>query len=316
MNYALISKMKIKFFIKAFVSLLILFVLFTSIDVEKLGDVIVNADVMILVVALGIVLSIRFVMAYRWQIVLRLYSVYPRFWNLLSIVFISNSVGHLLPGGIGVDVVRSYQLSKQEGVVAGIVASVFVDRVVGLLSMLLVAFFAAFLGFLFNDLSWIYLVSTGGGLIAFFAMYSLRKVLARAQYGGLVTKGPLKFALSAFDKLVKSLSDVKLPTKVVLKLLLLSILVQMIRVLVFFLVFLALDVQLEFTLLMVFIPLLFIVMLMPVSIGGLGVREGALFLFLNPYGVSIEACTAAGLLFHLLQIISLLPGVLLYFFKK
>jgi len=308
--------MNIKFCIKVFVSLLILFVLFASIDAEKLGDVIVNADVAILIMALGFVLSIRFVMAYRWQIVLRLYEVFSKYWNLLSIVFISNSVGHLLPGGIGVDVVRSYQLSKQEGVVAGIVASVFVDRIVGLLSMLLVAFIAALSGFLFNDLSLIYAVFTGGGVVLFFAMYSLRSVLAGIQYDRLIAKGPLKFACGAFGKFVKSLSDVSLPNKVVLKLLLLSILVQMIRVLVFFLVFLALDVQLEFTLLMVFIPLLFIVMLMPVSIGGLGVREGALFLFLNPYGVSIEICTAAGLLFHLLQIISLLPGVLLYFLKK
>lgn len=308
--------MNIKFFIKAAVSLLILFVLFASIDVEKLGDVIVNADVAILMAALGFVLSIRFVMAYRWQIVLRLYGVFSKYWNLLSIVFISNSVGHLLPGGIGVDVVRSYQLSKQEGVVAGIVASVFIDRVVGLLSMLLVAFVAALLGFLFNDLSLIYAVLTGGGIVAFFAMYSLRSVLAGIQYDRFISKGPLKIACGAFGKFVKSLSDVSLPNKIVLKLLILSTLVQMIRVLVFFLVFLALDVQLEFTLLMVFIPLLFIVMLMPVSIGGLGVREGALFLFLNPYGVSIEVCTAAGLLFHLLQIISLLPGVLLYFLRK
>ncbi len=301
--------------IKVAISLGILYVLFESVELDVLGDAFINVNLSLLVVALCFVLSIRFIMTFRWQIVLRLYKLFPKFFNLLSIVFISNSIGHLLPGG-GIDVIRSYQLSKEEGVVAEVAASVFVDRVVGLLSMLLIAFFASIIGFLLSETPILYLFITSAALIIFLAIYSLRKRLAAIKYDSLVSAGSLKFVFSAFNKFVISLSNAPLPRAAVLKLLALSMAVQLVRIIVFFIIFAALGVQVDGLLFMLFIPLLFIIMLMPISVGGLGVREGALYLFFNPYGVSLEDCTAAGLLFHLLQIISLLPGLLLFLLKK
>lgn len=301
--------------LKIAISLGILYILFESIEPDALGDAFVNVNLSLLVAALFFVLSIRVIMAFRWQIVLKLYGLFPKFFNLLSIVFISNSIGHLLPGG-GIDVIRTYQLSKEEGVVADVAASVFVDRIVGLLSMLLIAFFASITGFLFSEVSILYIFVTSAVLIVFLATYSLRTKLAAIKYDALVSSGPFKFVFSAFSKFVTSLSNVPLPKPIVLQLLTLSMAVQLVRIVIFFIIFAALGVHVEWLLFMVFIPLLFIIMLMPVSIGGLGVREGALYLFFNPYGVSLEACTAAGLLFHLLQIISLLPGLFLFLLKK
>jgi len=301
--------------LKVAISLGILYVLFESVELDVLGDAFANVNLSLLIVALCFVLSIRFIMTFRWQIVLKLYHIFPRFLNLLSIVFISNSVGHLLPGG-GIDVIRSYQLSKEEGVVANVVASVFVDRVVGLLSMLLIAFLSSIVGVLLNEISIFYIFITSAVFIVFLVIYSLRKKLAAIKYDSFVSAGPFKFIFSAFSKFITSLSNVPLPTNTIFKLLALSMLVQLVRIAVFFIIFAALGVHVEWLLFMVFIPLLFIIMLMPISIGGLGVREGALYLFFNPYGVSLEDCTAAGLLFHLLQIISLLPGLLLFLLKK
>lgn len=303
------------FLFKISISLGILYFLFESVELDVLGDAFVNVNFLFLTAALCFVLSIRFIMAFRWQLVLKLFNIFPKFLNLLSIVFISNSLGHLLPGG-GIDVIRSYQLSKEEGVVAKVAASVFVDRVVGLLSMMLIALFASIAGFLFNEVSILYIFVTSGLLILFLVTYSLRRKLAAIKYDTLVSAGPLKFVFSAFIKFVQSLRNARFPRNIVLKLLALSMAVQLIRIAIFFIVFAALGVHVEWLLFMVFIPLLFIIMLMPISIGGLGVREGVLYLFFNPYGASLEVCTAAGLLFHLLQIISLLPGLFLFLLKK
>ncbi len=303
--------------IKLFVSLGILTILFKSIDIASLGEVMVNVDVVFLSIALAFVLSIRFVMAYRWQVVLSAYRIFPKFLKLLSIVFISNSVGQLLPGGIGVDVVRSYQLSKEEGVGTQIAASVFLDRVVGLFSMLLIAFVASVFGAVLNTVAPIYALVSAGLLTGFLILYLLRNKLTGLDYAHIkILQGKLKVFVVVLGRFVASLRAVHLPKVAIFKLLLLSVAVQFIRIMIFFTLFLALDVRPAFLLFVVFVPLLFIVMLMPVSIGGLGVREGALYLFFKQSGVSLETCTAAGLSFHFLQLISLLPGVFLYLLKK
>ncbi|NOY83681.1 MAG: flippase-like domain-containing protein [Nitrospirae bacterium] len=301
---------------KLFVSLGILTVLLTSIDLVSLGKVMLNADPVFLSIALVFVLSIRFVMAYRWQVVLHLYRIFPKFLNLLSIVFISNSVGQLLPGGIGVDVVRSYQLSKEEGVATEIAASVFLDRVIGLFSMLLIAFISSVVGAALNTVAPIYAFVSAGSLTGFLVLYSLRNKLTDLGYTQIKVQGRLKVIVVALSRFIESLGAVRLPKVALFKLLLLSVSVQFIRIVIFFTIFLSLGVHAEFLLFMVFVPLLFIVMLMPVSIGGLGIREGALYLFFKESGVSLETCTAAGLSFHFLQLISLLPGVFLYLLKK
>lgn len=308
--------MKKKPMIKLFVSLGVLVVLFQSIDIASLAEVMMNVDFVFLSVALSFVLSIRFVMAYRWQVVLHFYRIFPKFLKLLSIIFISNSVGQLLPGGIGVDVVRSYQLSKDEGVATEIAASVFLDRVIGLFSMLLIAFVASVFGAGLNTVVPIYAVVSAGLLMGFLALYLLRNKFSGINNAQIKVQGRLKPLVTILTRFVQSLSAVRLPKTALIKLFLLSVSVQFIRIMIFFTVFLALGVRLEFLLFIIFVPLLFIVMLMPVSIGGLGVREGALYLFFKQSGVSLEACTAAGLSFHFLQLISLLPGVFLYLLKK
>ncbi len=302
--------------IKLFVSLGILTLLLASIDITSLGKVMLNVDPLFLSIALVFVLSIRFVMAYRWKVVLHFYRIFPKFLNLLSIVFMSNSVGQLLPGGIGVDVVRSYQLSKEEGLATEIAASVFLDRVIGLFSMLLIAFISSVFGAVLNSVPPIYALISAGLLVGFLVLYVLRNKLTDLGYTHIKRQGRLKGAVHALSRFVQSLGAVRLPKEAIFKLLLLSVSVQFIRIVIFFTIFLSLGVHPEFLLFMIFIPLLFIVMLMPVSIGGLGIREGALYLFFKQSGVSLETCTAAGLSFHFLQLISLLPGVFLYLLKK
>ncbi len=302
--------------IKLFVSLGILTVLLTSVDIISLGKVMLNVDPVFLSIALVFVLSIRFVMAYRWKVVLHFYRIFPKFLNLLSIVFISNSVGQLLPGGIGVDVVRSYQLSKEEGVATEIAASVFLDRVIGLFSMLLIAFISSVVGAASNTVAPIYALVSAGLLTGFLVLYVLRNKLTDLGYTQIKAQGRLKVIVVVLRRFVKTLGAVHLPRVALFKLLLLSVSVQFIRIVIFFTIFLSLGVHPEFLLFMIFVPLLFIVMLMPISIGGLGIREGALYLFFKQSGVSLETCTAAGLSFHFLQLISLLPGVGLYLLKK
>ena len=62
------------------------------------------------------------------------------------------------------------------------------------------------------------------------------------------------------------------------------------------------------TALLAFFPAVLIAQVLPVSISGLGVREGAFVLFLHPLGVADEQAIALGLLLYLLNLAVSLLG--------
>ncbi len=67
---------------------------------------------------------------------------------------------------------------------------------------------------------------------------------------------------------------------------------------------------------LLFVPIVLFVMMIPISIGGLGVREGTLALLFSAVGVAPVYSVPAGLLWHALQIAALLPGLLLFTFRR
>ena len=56
-------------------------------------------------------------------------------------------------------------------------------------------------------------------------------------------------------------------------------------------------------------PLLFLVMLVPFTVNGLGVREAFFVSFLGKLGVSADAAFACGFLFFVMTILLALPGL-------
>ena len=58
-------------------------------------------------------------------------------------------------------------------------------------------------------------------------------------------------------------------------------------------------------------PLLFLVMLVPFTINGLGVREAFFVSFLGKLGVSADAAFAVGFIFFLMTLLLALPGLVI-----
>jgi len=58
----------------------------------------------------------------------------------------------------------------------------------------------------------------------------------------------------------------------------------------------------------VYIPVVVIVIIAPISIGGLGVREGVLLALFLPLGADAERLVLVGLTGMLIELVSALPG--------
>jgi uncharacterized membrane protein YbhN (UPF0104 family) len=100
-----------------------------------------QASIAPLLVAVLLVLADRALMAYRWFILLRPLEGrhFPPLRAVLRVFFVSTFVGTFLPASIGGDAVRAYSLSNHRVPIADAMASVFVDRMLGVLSVLIMA---------------------------------------------------------------------------------------------------------------------------------------------------------------------------------
>ena len=86
-----------------------------------------------------------------------------------------------------------------------------------------------------------------------------------------------------------------------------ALLYQLSVITVFGLVFRALDLDVPVAAVLAFVPAVLMIQVLPISISGLGVREGAIALFLHPFGVSNAQALASGLLwFGALVVVSML----------
>ena len=61
---------------------------------------------------------------------------------------------------------------------------------------------------------------------------------------------------------------------------------------------------------------MFVTVLIPISLGGLGVREAALVYFFRTIGVPAEVSVSVGLMFQFLQIITSAPGIVFWWTER
>ncbi|MGC8481492.1 MAG: lysylphosphatidylglycerol synthase domain-containing protein, partial [Acidimicrobiales bacterium] len=96
--------------------------------------------------------------------------------------------------------------------------------------------------------------------------------------------------------------------KGVLEVLSVSLAYQFAVVVTAFAVATALGLGLSLTDMLAFVPAVAILQVVPLTIGGLGLREGAFVLFLHPLGVSTSQAVALGLLIYLVNVLVSLLG--------
>jgi uncharacterized protein (TIRG00374 family) len=91
-----------------------------------------------MVVVAAVMLLNRFTMTVKWWFLLRAQGVRLGLWRLTLIQFLSYFVGQMLPGAVGLDVVRTWMVAKSSTQRGVVVASVLVDRITSLVALAVV----------------------------------------------------------------------------------------------------------------------------------------------------------------------------------
>ncbi len=248
------------------------------------------------------------VRAYRWQILLSALRMDIPLANLTVLYFVGTFFNNILPTGIGGDVVRVYELSKQSKRPIESVGTVLLDRATGLLVLFLIALMALVFSYHLiapNIAAAILLLCLG-------SWAGLGLVLRRdwLERWGLLT---IMARIKQLTQLYESVYACGL--KAIGGALSISLVFNVLLIAVNYLIALSLGVEISLWYFLLFVPLISFLLVLPISLSGLGVREGGYIYLFAQAGVSAPLALAMSLLFYALNVATGLIGGVLYTFE-
>jgi glycosyltransferase 2 family protein len=284
---------------------------------EEIGRATAGAAPGWLLLACALVLVDRTLMAWRWIALLRPLTAHapPRLGDVIRVFFVSTFVGTFLPASVGGDAVRAFSLSRYNVAAAPAVASVVMDRALGVVSILLLGLFS--LAVLHADVPrGVYVVLVMGGaasIAAAVVIFSDRiaELAARA-----IARVPGTRIRHGGQSLLDAVRTYRHHHGVLAAVLVYSVAVQVIRVLQAWCLGRALHIEAPVTLYFVTIPVILLIMLLPITVNGLGTSQAAFLWTFVTAGVARPAAFALSILFVALGVLGNLPGGLLYAFGK
>ena len=309
------SNRLVKTIIRLLFSAGLLFLLCKAVDLNQLARYFLKIKIAWLFIVFFTLLLLRFLVSAKWQIILKHYGIKVPFGELVRVIFIATTLGQVLPAGVGTDIVRGYRLSRKYGRTLGTAATILIDRGVGIFSL----FFLAFLGAVVAEIIGIKtsLVWVLGGInlaivAAWLNIHHLQTMVQKI----LPVEGRFPKLRKHLMSLVEIVSDKTNINRILPSIFLWSVAIQFFRCCVFFFIYLGFGQSLNFMYFVIFIPIMFVITLIPVSIGGLGVREGVLVVLFSSVGAPAEISIGAGLVSQVLQIFVAAPVLVLWLFEK
>ncbi len=256
--------------------------------------------------------------AWQWHRLLRAGGIALPFGRTFRFYFIGIFFNNFLPAGVGGDVVKIYDVTKIGNDPYQVFATTILDRVIGIAGLCVLALAASLTLLAGEGLEHLglYALIFAGCMAPLLALIlnrrlsrGVRTLFGRISLWGL---GP------RFDALFRRLGEYRRVRSLLAGLTGLAVAVQFLRVVTHVLVARALGIDvtpLAFVQFFVFVPLLGLLMVVPISINGLGVREGAGILLFSQIGFSSEQALLMELItYAIMVVVSLLGGV--YFLQR
>jgi uncharacterized protein (TIRG00374 family) len=270
------------------------------------------ADLRWMSAAVALVLVDRTLMAMRWidLLVGLAPGTRPPLGAVLRVFFVSSFVSNFVPS-VGADLYRAYALSRYAVHLAESTASVLMDRALGVLSVVLVAAVALPFATLDgrNELIVILLVMGAVCGVAAAVVFSERAANGVRRIASAIPMALLQRVTAALTDAVRSYAR---HHGALLRVLLLSVAVQVFRVLQAWCLGRGLGIDLPLATYFAFIPLIVFIMQIPITPNGLGTTQLAFERFFVPQGAPAAPVFALSVLFLALGILGSLPGGILY----
>lgn len=304
-------------FVKIAISLALLVILAFKVDWVSVAHSAAGLAWWALPAALALQVLVLAIANLRWWVLLRTHHLGHTAKELLPQYFIGAFFNNLLPTSTGGDLFRMYYIYRQKHGTAIAVSPVVSERLLGLATMIGIA--ALVIPFARQDhpairllshiLPWVFAVAVAGLALlgSRFTYRPLHNFFERwVRYRPIAT---LLHVAEASHQYINR-------PGIVLKLVLLSVCIQLLEVVVFMSLGHGLGAHMAFTSYVVMVPVVFFAAAAPVSIGGWGVREAVAVTLFSAAGMTQAHAATVAVLFIPILLLSGLPGLFFFLHTK
>ena len=305
---------------KAVVSIVLLWILFSRVDIPRLWAVARTASAPWLIGALGLYLLMVLTSAWRWGLLLRAQHLRFSFRMLIESFLVATFFNNFLPSNIGGDVVRIADTARVAGGKTLATTVVLMDRGIGLMGLVLMAAIGA-------TAAQRAVGTTAGGVGAgmLWAGFGIAAIIAT----------PALLMPHAFARMLQPLRiihpewiDARLErfTSVLARFretpasiggcFVGAIMVQTLLVAFYLAIAHSMRIPVSFAELAVIVPITFIVQMLPVSMNGFGVREATFGFYFGRLGLPLESALLVSFMGAALIMVFSLSGGMTYALRK
>lgn len=309
--------MKNKLFtlIKILITVALIVYIFSKVDLAAVIRSIAAANIWLVLLALLFYMEAIAINGIKWYVLLRAQDVYVPISAVLAYIFEGFFFNNVLPANIGGDVMRGYEMAKYTEQTAKAAVSVIVDRMMGLIAYMSAAAVTAIL---------VVIITAHPELqsllyMAFVALAAIAAVLAillsrrlRALVGRLFHWRLLAPLGPIYERISSAFDAYRFRYRSLILAFFISLAGLMVANFVNWFLFLAVGADVELAFIFLFNPLIALVLLIPISVGGHGVIQNAYPFFYGLVGVPEAQAVAVSVLMSFVIITGSLPGGLFW----
>ena len=295
---------------KVVVSLLLFGWLFRRVQWAQIGPALGQADPSWIVAAAAVLLASHLLASYQWSRLLAAAGIELPFWKVAAYYHVGLFFNNFLPANVGGDLARTLDASRTGSTRANALSTVILDRLIGTVALGGVALVSTL-----PAIDRFHLAAAYGGVVAFFvgAVVVLRAMLeprVLAVLERVLVRVGLARLVPSLDRLSGSLVEFRSRKRLLLELLCVALVVQIMRIGVHILFARALGLHVEAAYFFLFVPLLAVIVSLPISLNGIGVREGAGILLFGMVGLDRASAFALQFGTYLVAVgVSLIGGL-------
>ncbi|MFH1718386.1 MAG: lysylphosphatidylglycerol synthase transmembrane domain-containing protein [Planctomycetota bacterium] len=296
---------------------------------STLRDIFLQMNLWVFAAVFAVFMASQLIIGLRWWLLLRSQSIFIGFWAVVRLYLLGWFYNNFMPGSVGGDLLRAWYVTRHTDKKFEAVLSVFVDRVIGLSSTLVIAVFFYLLFLRGKSVAIASGETEGGGLLASVMAYkgvllwagvilavAICVLLLFRRSRAELTRAWSQLRVHGVRTIVRLKDSAVLYCRRPLTILLafaLTVALQLMVITGFWFLGSNLGIQAGIKYYYVFFTLAWVLGAIPVSIGGAVVVEVLLAsLFIRYAGVSEEAASALALCQRAVWMLASLPGAAIH----
>jgi uncharacterized protein (TIRG00374 family) len=309
------DKSRISKILRIALSISLLFIIFQKIDLQKFLLILRKVDLKFFIFSFFLYIFSQYISTHRWRLLLLAKGIKINFLKLFSFYFVGMFFNLFMPTLVGGDLFRTYDLYRETSDVKESAASILLERLSGLFALVILSLLSLILGFsqIKDEPVVIYSIT-----ILSFSFFSLIILIFNENLKNFLSK--IFKNIKIWEIIIKfhtTIFEYKRYPLTFLKVILLSFVVQIISLFIFYTMTVALNLNINFIYVWLFTPLITLFSMIPVSLGGWGLRESATIYLYSKIGISSEESLILSLsVSFIFTLASLIGGIILIVRKR